>query len=184
MKEEDRPKEQSVSGTAVSTCGHTGAGILSILPVNVKSVKGNKVIQTYAFLDPGSTDTFCSDSLKEKLNIKGRRTNIHLRTMGHNATVPSYMVEGLEISSLADNQYFSLPSTFTQQEMPVSVDNIISEEELAKWSYLRDAHIPRINADVDLLIGTNISKLMELWEGYQQSGRRAICCENSSWMGD
>lgn len=68
-KEEDWSKEQSVSGTVVSTCGDTGAegssGILSILPVNVKCTKGNKVVQTYAFLDPGNTDTFCSESLKE-----------------------------------------------------------------------------------------------------------------------
>ncbi len=62
-QEEDRPKEQSVSGTAVSACGHTGTGgsngILSILPVNVKCTKGNKVVQTYAFLDPESTNIFC-----------------------------------------------------------------------------------------------------------------------------
>lgn len=87
-KEEDRPKEQSVSGTAISRCGHTGAGgsngILSILPVNVKCTKGNKVIQTYAFLDPESTDTFCSESLKEKLNIKGKRTSmLHGRGFGN-----------------------------------------------------------------------------------------------------
>lgn len=80
------------------------------------------------------------------------------------------MVEGLEISGLTDGQYFTLPSTFTQQEMPVSVDNIISEEELVKWSYLRDAHIPHINADVELLIGANASKLMEPWEVINSRG--------------
>ena len=36
------------------TCGHTGAGddrcILSILPVQVKSIKGDRIINTYAFL--------------------------------------------------------------------------------------------------------------------------------------
>lgn len=114
-KEDDGSKEKSVSGTAVSTCGHTGAGgsngILSILPVNVKCTKGNKVIQTYAFLDPGSTDTFCSESLKEKLNLKGKRRNIHIRTMTNNTLVPSYIAEGLEISELIDNHYYPLLST-------------------------------------------------------------------------
>lgn len=78
------------------------------------------------------------------------------------------MVEGLEISGLANNQYYQLPSTFTQKEMPVSADNIISEEKLAKWSHLKDAHIPCIDANVDLLIGTNASKVME----------------PASWLGD
>lgn len=45
--------------------------------------------------------------------------------------------------------------------MPVTSDNLISEADLKKYSYLKDAYIPRINADVDLLIGTNALKLME-----------------------
>ncbi len=48
--------------------------------------------------------------------------------------------------------------------MPVTTNNIISEEELAKWSYLKNVQIPRINTHVDLLIGTNASRLMEPWE--------------------
>lgn len=31
---------------------------MSIVPVKVKSIKGSAVIQTYAFLDPGSSATF------------------------------------------------------------------------------------------------------------------------------
>ena len=50
-------------------CGRTGAGndrcILSIVPVQVKSTKGNEIIQTYAFLDSGSTATFCSEHLMQ-----------------------------------------------------------------------------------------------------------------------
>ncbi len=100
-----QPKEPYVSSALVSlqTCGHTGAGnsdgILSILPVQVKSSKGGKIIQTYAFLDPGSTATFCSENLMRKLNMNGRKTQISLRTMGSRASVSSYRLTGLEISS-------------------------------------------------------------------------------------
>lgn len=52
---------------STETCGHTGAGkdrcLLSILPVQVKASKGDHIIQTYAFLDPGSSATFCTESL-------------------------------------------------------------------------------------------------------------------------
>lgn len=95
-KDEGQSKELSVSGKAVSTCGHIGArgsnGILSILPVNVKCTKGTKVVQTYAFLDPESTDTLSSVSSNGK---KGKRTTIHLHTMGHNTTAPSNIIKGL-----------------------------------------------------------------------------------------
>lgn len=58
-------KRKVVSG---QICGTTGAGnersLMSIIPVQVKAVKGNKVMRTYAFLDPGSCATFCSEHLR------------------------------------------------------------------------------------------------------------------------
>lgn len=174
QKDTEQPKEPSISCTSTSTCGHTGAGhnngILPILPVQLKCTKGNKVIETYAFLDPGSTGTFCSERLVNQLNTEGRRAKIHLRTMGHNKAVPSCIINGLEISGVSGKHFYELPDVFTQKEMPVSTDNIISKEELAKWPYLKDIRIPRINADVDLLIGTNASKLMEPWEVINSRG--------------
>lgn len=68
-------------------CGVTGAGeeecILSIVPVRVKTTKGNKTVEMVnAFLDPGSTDCFCTETLLNQLEASGRRTSILLRTMG------------------------------------------------------------------------------------------------------
>lgn len=48
--------------------------------------------------------------------------------------------------------------------MPVSTDNIIKEDDLAQWPYLDGISIRHIQADVELLIGTNASKLLEPWE--------------------
>lgn len=91
------------------TCGHTGVGrdrcALSILPVQVKSIKGNKVIKTYAFLDPGSSATFCSEQLMQKLNISGKPVTFLLSTMGQQAIVPAYSLTGLEVSSLDGNNF-------------------------------------------------------------------------------
>lgn len=54
--------------------------------------------------------------------------------------------------------------------MPVTTNNIITEEELSKWSYLKDIQIHRINTGVDLLIGKNSSKLMKPWEVIDSKG--------------
>lgn len=169
-------KKPSVSNALVSlqSCGQTGAGnsdgVLSILPVQVKSNKGDTIIQTYAFLDPGSTDTFCSENLMRKLNVDGRKAQISLLTMGPKSSVSSYMLADLEISSLNDKQFYNLPMVYTQKRMPVSTHNIIKEEELAKWPYLDGVSIPHIQADVELLIGTNASKLLEPWEVVNSHG--------------
>lgn len=79
--------------------------------------------------------------------------------MGHNKAVPSCIINGLEISEFSGKHLYELPDVFTQKEMPVSTDNIISDEELAKWPYLKGIQIPCIRADVDLLIGTNVSQV-------------------------
>lgn len=134
-----------------------------------KSNKGDKIIRTYAFLDPGSTATFCSENLMRKLNKNGKKTQISLRTMGSRA-VSSYRLTGLEISSLTGKQFYDLPEVYTQKRMPVNTENIIKEEELAKWPYLDGVDVPHIQADVELLIGTNPSKWLEPWEVVNSHG--------------
>lgn len=137
-------KDPPSSGALLSpgTCGHTGAGkddcVLSILPVKVKSSKGGKVIHTYAFLDPGSSATFCSESLMQELNIGGRRANFLLRTMGQQKVIPTYTLTGLEVSGLISECYYQLPDVLTQRKMPVTSHNIITPEDLEQWSYLSD----------------------------------------------
>ena len=109
-KDGEKDTEQSKNSescTTSSACGLTGAGhsnrVLPILPVKVKSSKGNKVIKTYAFLDPGSTGTFCSEKLINRLNTEGRKAKIHL--MGHAKTVESSIVDGLEILEFSGEHY-------------------------------------------------------------------------------
>lgn len=58
----------------------------------------------------------------------------------------------------------------TQKEMPVTTNNLISEGRLEKWPYLKEIKIPYLNSGVDLLIGTNASKLMEPWEVINSQG--------------
>lgn len=137
---------------------------MPILPVQVKSTKGNKVIQTYAFLDPGSSATFCSEYLMKELNMCGKRVNIFLRTMGQEQSVSCNVIDGFEISGINSNHFFPLPDVYTQKKMPVSSGDIITQKELCKWSYLDKVRIPYIQADVDLLIGMNASDVIEPYE--------------------
>lgn len=71
---------------SLKTCGHTGAGedrcMLSILPVKVKAAKGNHVIKTYAFLDPGSSGILLRTSDAET----ERQRKMYQLPAAHNAT--------------------------------------------------------------------------------------------------
>lgn len=54
--------------------------------------------------------------------------------------------------------------------MLVTSDNIVTQEDVEKWPYLSDVQIPSIEANVDLLIGTNAPWLLEPWEVVNSRG--------------
>ncbi|KAF0033409.1 hypothetical protein F2P81_013475 [Scophthalmus maximus] len=103
--------------SSLQECCHIGAGSdeykLSIVPVQIKSNTSDKTIETYAFLDNGSTDTFCTEGLMEQLNINGKRTCILPRTMGQDKCVPSHIITGVEVSGLEKDKFIPLPKVFT-----------------------------------------------------------------------
>ena len=159
-----RIPELRVDNTLVSS-GLTGAGDqdckLPIVPVQVKSNKGTKIIVTYAFLDQGSTAVFCTESLMQKLHLTGRKGRILLRTMGQEKVVSSNIVSGLEVAALEGDSFLELPRAYTQESMPVNRGNIPTERDIKQWSYLKDIHLPQIDAGIELLIGTNVPKALE-----------------------
>ncbi len=173
-------KKIPVSSTQVSLQDgkHTGVRksqsytecLLSIVPVQIKSSKGSKILHTYAFLDPGSSASFCTEDLMRKLNITGRKTYILIQMMSQDKSVPSYIISGFEVSSLEENYFIPLPEIYTQQSMPVGPSNTPTNEELSKWPYLNKVQILRIPAKVELLIESNPPKAIEPWEAINSQG--------------
>lgn len=168
--EAEKEKNKSVSAVdgalvKVNTGGLTGAGDqdckLAIVPVKVKSTKGQKVVETYAFLDLGSSASFCTVGLMEKLDLSGRKTKILLRTMGQEKVVESHIASALEVAGLDSDVYCELPKIFTQQEMPVKRSNIPRQRDLKRWPHLKHVYLPEIDADVEILIGTNVPRALE-----------------------
>ncbi|KAL7841314.1 hypothetical protein SRHO_G00250050 [Serrasalmus rhombeus] len=167
-KDEESKDEQAVTNAlvqATEVCTVTGAGkedcFLSIVPVKVKAQKGTKIVTTYAFLDPGSSATFATESLINELNLNGRRTSISLRTMGNESVVNTRIVTGLEISNLEGDQFIELSEVFSQKAIPVTKDNIPRQEDVSRWPHLKEVKLPAVEAEVGLLIGANIPKAME-----------------------
>lgn len=150
------------------TCGATGAGkdsrVLAIVPVCVKSKKGSKVIETYAFMDNGSQATFCAEKLTRQLGIEGKKTQILLRTMGQEKLKPSNHLSGLEVCGVKENIYIDLPEIYSHRDIPVSKENIPEQDDLKRWPQLHGIQLSHINADIGLLIGSDAYKAMEPWE--------------------
>ena len=66
-------------------CGLTGAGCskigMAVVPVKVRRKGSDTAIITYAFLDNGSSSTFCTESLMRQLGVNGLKTRISLTTL-------------------------------------------------------------------------------------------------------
>lgn len=90
--------------------------------------------------------------------------------MGHERTVATNIITGLEVSGLQDNTFITLPETYTQSRIPVTKTNIPNQRALSKWPYLRNVQISTINADIDLLIGANAPKAIEPWQIINSEG--------------
>ena len=133
---ESKVQELSVNNALVSleTCGHTGAGsdkcVLSIVPVQVKAKSGSTIVNSYTFLDPGSSAAFCTHHLMRDLNLSGVNTSIILRTLGQERPVDTVLIGGLEVSGLNEGNFLDLPEIYTQRTLPVSRNNILTQQDI------------------------------------------------------
>lgn len=98
----------------------------------------------------------------QKLALKGRKSHILLRTTGQEKVVSTHMVVGLEMARLEGEDLCELPKTYIQQHLTLHRGNIPGEQNLKSWPHLNQVHLPEVDADVDLLIGTNVPKAFQI----------------------
>lgn len=111
----------------IETSAYTGAGndcILSIVPVQVKSKKGNKVVETYAFMDPGSSATW-----RAGWTCRADVLNWSWKPWAPNIILKA-MFTDLEVSGIDCNNFIDLPKVCTQKSIPVSTENIPSQDNI------------------------------------------------------
>lgn len=180
LKKRDTDKEQTdpkksdsdetvevnaVTSVTVQSSGLTGAGEdnckLSIVPVQVKARKGSALVHTFAFLDQGSTASFCTVGLMEKLNVQGKKANITISTLGQRKVVKTSIVSGLEIAALNGSNFCDLPGLYTQKTLPVHKGNIPRQSDIKKWPHLRNVHLSDADLEIELLIGLDVPKALE-----------------------
>ena len=128
---------------------------LPIIQVQVHSP--TSTINTYALLDPGSNQTFCSSELIEKLSVKGDRQTLSVNTIRGDdnieATVVNLQVSGPDTESEIQSP-LSLVTVLAVDEFPHLMSSITIKEEIQKYDHLRDLPAPTtVNNDVTLLIG-------------------------------
>lgn len=144
--------EISNMSSAVDECDTT----MAIIPVKVKMKEGITIVETYAFLDPGSSVSFCSTSLMEKLGCHGKSKKITIETMGSPHTMDTRVIQGLQVCDLNLENEIQMPSLYTKDNLPVSRSHIPTSDDISQYPHLRDIDIPQLDCSIDLLIGNNV----------------------------
>ena len=135
---------------------------MAVIPVKVRAKDSDKTVITYAFLDNGSNSSFCTESLLKQLGVKGQKTKISLSTLERkNRTTDSTLVRDLLVSDLDENEYVSLPMLYTPPEIPVSGDDIPTQDDIDQWPHLQGVFIPNVHAEVGLLIASDVPEALD-----------------------
>ncbi|XP_013409838.1 uncharacterized protein LOC106173299 [Lingula anatina] len=150
-------------------CNATGAGVgkqkiaLPIISVKVRGQVQTKFVETYALLDSGSTQSFCSEELTRSLNLESTRKihNIVLNTLGHQKRVFSKSVN-LEVTNADETLIYDMTDILTRPKLNIGTDKIVTQEELDNWQHLKDIKLPDVEIDqVHILIGQDMPELLK-----------------------
>ena len=147
------------SASSHVTCSATGAGVskvaLPIVPVRVRQHGGStEDVITYALLDSGSTHSFCSEALREKLGVPGRHEKMRLTTLENYDTPIDTFAVTLQVTDMNDDNILVMKHVLTRPKFHVSSNCLVSQKELTRWPHLCDIPLPDIDArEAHLLIG-------------------------------
>jgi len=130
---------------------------------------------TYAFLDSGSSSTFCTESLMRQLGVSGTRTQISLTTLEKkDSLIESFVVKDLFISDLDKNVFIDLPALYMRLKIPISKEDISTQGDIDQWPHFCGVYLPEVDAKIGLLIAWDVPTIFDCLE-VKQSKRWSLC---------
>ena len=188
---EHPPKTSSEDKAVVPvTCGFTKSEscsnsdnshvYLCIVPVRVSF--GENVVSTYAFLDQGSTHSFCKRSLLQELKASGTRERLQLKTITGTTNDMDSVSCNLVVSDLDSDSSFSLSNVHSVENIPVQPNNVSVDAEVCKLPHLQDINLKSLpHASVNLLIGADVPELFCIYSA--RRGPRGTPCAIETPLG-
>ena len=118
------------------------ANIISmcVVPVKLSHAKTKKEVSTLAMLDNCSQGTFLKQSIKDRLGISGRKTDVIIKTLNGERSMESEVVTGLRVSKEIRGekmQWLNLPAVYTRDELPADIDEVATCEKAKRWDHLK-----------------------------------------------
>ena len=77
-----------------------------------------------------------------------------------NETIECSLVK-LEVSGIGDHNLIELPMVYSRPSLPLSTEVIGTQDDVNRWSHLKSNEVPRIEAEIRLLIGSDVPQAMQ-----------------------
>lgn len=140
----------SVASSASSCC----VG-LQLVPVRVSTPYGSRVMETYAFLDGGSTVTMCLNSLAEELGAECTPVEFTLSTVTRSQSREGQQL-CLEVVGITTGKGVRLEKVLTTDTLPVTQRSIPTTKDVHDWPHLKGVDIADlVDKKVSILIGSD-----------------------------
>jgi len=160
-KENDPNAVCSVVDATVARPKVSGLSIyLNVVPVVVNH--GEKRIATYAFLDPGSSNSFCEKKLVDKLGAVGSPKSINIQTLTGPQMLDTVAVS-VSVEPVRGGYRLDLTEVVAIDEIPVKPNAVPCDDDRMSHSYLRGVDLPEVEgATVTLMIGANYPEALRV----------------------
>ena len=162
-----RVNQESVTTVLHSRCSQSSKEkkrlpLLPILPI--RESYGDKSETTYALLDTGSQQSFCTSKLAEMLEAVGRKATMKLKTMNQSDKLKA--VEGdlvdLRACSLDNGPEINLHQVFSVEKLPIETCTVFSSSDLAFLNHLKDIDLPElVDKSLEVLIGMDCKSALK-----------------------
>ena len=147
---------QAMSSVSSSYAGKKSKVILPIVPVGVIGTNNMEsvYIDTYALLDTGTNQSFCSEKIANLQQVPMRPETYLLTTLERKDQEVRGFAVSLEVCDIEENNFHIMHHVSARPSINVNLSNKARTEDLREWSHLSDLVLPEVECDkVDLVIG-------------------------------
>lgn len=139
-----------------SAVGNSGFGVSCVPMVEVLV---NNSFKAWALLDTGSTNTFITENLASRLNLKGTPVKYHMNTISDSIENSSVLVN-IKVSSM-DNKSYGLNNVMVVKHIPAKFPS--SDINLKDYPFLDGLPFPKFSSNnhAEILIGVDNAHLMK-----------------------
>ena len=153
-KPTDDKKTAAAGVVASTTFKDRGRASLGVLRVRVQSE--DREVMCWALVDSGSNTTFIKRNVADKLGIKGPEHIFSVNTLGGASSHDEMCVDFL-LASEDGSKSVDVKGAFTIPSLKIQARYDGTAHE--KYKHLADLKFPAVDAEVDILIGTDCTEM-------------------------